>query len=220
LAKRIRTLPRRSLIRHVEHRDCATWDHGRRQLAIPLLGLDEVNQRRISGEAYDGLVEEFIAAAQQIFPGVLIQFEDFANHSAFRLLEHYRERACVFNDDIQGTAAVALAGLFSALRVTGEKLSDQTVLFLGAGEAATGIADLIISAMTAEGLSEAEARRRNWLFDSRGLVVGARNDLTEHKRPYAHDHAPVRDYPSAIRDLKPTAIIQGRIFKAGIRWDF
>jgi malate dehydrogenase (oxaloacetate-decarboxylating)(NADP+) len=166
-----------------------------------------MRERRISGEAYDALIEEFIAAAQETFPGVLVQFEDFANHSAFRLLHHYRERACVFNDDIQGTAAVALAGLFSALRVTGGKLADQTVLFLGAGEAATGIADLIVSAMTAEGLTEAQARQRNWLFDSRGLVVGSRNDLTEHKRPYAHDHAPIRDYPAAIRDLKPTAII-------------
>src|SRR5215469_2410567 len=166
-----------------------------------------LRQRRVTGEAYDGLIGEFIAAAQQIFPGVLIQFEDFANHSAFRLLEHYRERACVFNDDIQGTAAVALAGLFSALRVTGEKLAQQTILFLGAGEAATGIADLIVSAMRAEGLSEAEARKRNWLFDSRGLVVGSRNDLAEHKRSYAHDHAPVGDFTAAIRALKPTAII-------------
>jgi malate dehydrogenase (oxaloacetate-decarboxylating)(NADP+) len=138
---------------------------------------------------------------------VLIQFEDFANHSAFRLLHHYRERACVFNDDIQGTAAVALAGLFSALRLTGGKLSDQKVLFLGAGEAATGIADLIVSAMTAEGLSEQQARQRTWLFDSRGLVVGSRNDLAEHKRLYAHDHAPINDYAAAIRTLAPTAII-------------
>jgi malate dehydrogenase (oxaloacetate-decarboxylating)(NADP+) len=166
-----------------------------------------LRQRRISGEAYDALVDEFVTAAQETFPGVLVQFEDFANHSAFRLLHHYRERACVFNDDIQGTAAVALAGLFSALRVTGGKLSDQTVLFLGAGEAATGIADLIVSAMTAEGLTEAQARQRTWLFDSRGLVVGSRNDLVEHKRAYAHDHAPIADYATAIRTLKPTAII-------------
>jgi malate dehydrogenase (oxaloacetate-decarboxylating)(NADP+) len=166
-----------------------------------------MRQRRISGEAYDALVDEFITAAQATFPGVLIQFEDFANHSAFRLLHRYRERACVFNDDIQGTAAVALAGLFSALCVTKGKLSAQTVLFLGAGEAATGIADLIVSAMMAEGLSESEARKRNWLFDSRGLVVGARNDLAEHKRLYAHDHAPIGDYGAAIRALKPTAII-------------
>jgi malate dehydrogenase (oxaloacetate-decarboxylating)(NADP+) len=166
-----------------------------------------LRRKRLTGAAYDNLVDEFITAARKAFPGVLIQFEDFANHSAFRLLHKYRDRYCVFNDDIQGTAAVALAGLFSALRVTGGKLSEQTLLFLGAGEAATGIADLVVSAMMAEGLSEAEARRRNWLVDSRGLVVKNRASLTMHKLPYAHEHAPIGDFLSAIHALKPTAII-------------
>jgi malate dehydrogenase (oxaloacetate-decarboxylating)(NADP+) len=166
-----------------------------------------MRQRRLSGAAYDEFVDEFITAARETFPGVLIQFEDFANHSAFRLLHKYRDKVCVFNDDIQGTAAVALAGLFSALRVTGGKLTDQTVLFLGAGEAATGIADLVVSAMMAQGASEAEALRRTWLVDSRGLVVRSRSDLTEHKLRYAHDHAPVGDFLTAIRTLRPTAII-------------
>ena len=166
-----------------------------------------LRRKRLTGAAYDELVDEFITAARKVFPGVLIQFEDFANHSAFRLLHKYRDRYCVFNDDIQGTAAVALAGLFSALRTTGGKLSEQTLLFLGAGEAATGIADLVVSAMMAEGLSEAEARKRNWLVDSRGLVVKGRQGLTEHKLPYAHEHAPIGDFPSAIRALRPTAII-------------
>jgi malate dehydrogenase (oxaloacetate-decarboxylating)(NADP+) len=166
-----------------------------------------LRQKRLSGGAYDAFVDEFVNAARAAFPNVLIQFEDFANHSAFRLLHKYRDEINVFNDDIQGTAAVALAGLFSALRVSGEKLADQRVLFLGAGEAATGIADLIVSAMMAEGLSEADALRRNWLTDSRGLVVKNRAGLTEHKLRYAHDHTPVDDFLTAIRTLKPTAII-------------
>jgi malate dehydrogenase (oxaloacetate-decarboxylating)(NADP+) len=164
-------------------------------------------QHRLSGAAYDEFVDEFVTAARETFPGVVIQFEDFANHSAFRLLHKYRDRIPVFNDDIQGTAAVALAGLLSALRVTGSKLTDQTLLFLGAGEAATGIADLVVSAMVAEGASEAEALRRNWLVDSRGLVVRNRPGLTEHTLRYAHDHAPIGDFLGAIQSLKPTAII-------------
>jgi malate dehydrogenase (oxaloacetate-decarboxylating)(NADP+) len=166
-----------------------------------------LRQRRVRGAAYDELIDEFMTAAREVFPGVVIQFEDFANHNAFRLLEKYRDTACVFNDDIQGTAAVALAGIFSALRVTGGKLAEQTVLFFGAGEAAAGIADLTASAMMAQGLGEAAARGRCWLFDSRGLVVGSRTDLVEHKRPYAHEHAPVGHFLGAVRALKPTAII-------------
>jgi malate dehydrogenase (oxaloacetate-decarboxylating)(NADP+) len=166
-----------------------------------------LRQRRITGAAYDEFVDEFMTAARETFPGVLIQFEDFANHSAFRLLHKHRDEACVFNDDIQGTAAVALAGLFSALRATGGKLVDPRILFLGAGEAATGIADLVVSAMRAEGLPESEALRRNWLVDSRGLVVKGRANLSGHKLRYAHDQAPIDDFLAAIKTLKPTAII-------------
>jgi len=166
-----------------------------------------IRQKRLTGKAYDEFVDEFVTAAREVFPGVLIQFEDFANHSAFHLLHKYRDRIPVFNDDIQGTAAVALAGLFSALRVTGGKLKDQTILFLGAGEAATGIADLTVSAMMADGSSEAEARGRIWLVDSRGLVVKNRANLNAEKQRYAHPHAQVGDFLSAVKALKPTAII-------------
>jgi malate dehydrogenase (oxaloacetate-decarboxylating)(NADP+) len=166
-----------------------------------------LRQHRLRGPAYDEFVDEFISAASDVFPGVLIQFEDFANHCAFRLLRRFRDRVCVFNDDIQGTAAVALAGIFSALRVSRAKLTEQTLLFLGAGEAATGIADLVVSAMVAQGCPEVEARRRNWLVDSRGLVAKGRADLTEHKLTYAHEHQPITDFLTAVRTLKPTAII-------------
>ncbi len=173
---------------------------------------DDINyvglrQRRVTGAAYDDFIEEFMAATQEVFPGVLVQFEDFANHNAFRLLEKYRDRLCSFNDDIQGTAAVALAGLFSALRITGAPLSEQTILFLGAGEAATGIADLMVSAMIAQGLTREQALRRCWLVDSQGLVVKSRAKLAEHKLTYAHEHPPIGDFLSAIKTLKPTAII-------------
>jgi malate dehydrogenase (oxaloacetate-decarboxylating)(NADP+) len=166
-----------------------------------------LRQRRVTGAAYDELIEEFITATQEVFPGSVIQFEDFANHNAFRLLQKYRDRVCTFNDDIQGTAAVALAGLFSALRVTGAPLVEQKLLFLGAGEAAAGIADLVVSAMTAQGLPKEQALRACWLFDSQGLVVAGRPELAHHKRAYAHEHAHVTDFLSAIRSLRPTAII-------------
>jgi len=166
-----------------------------------------LRQRRLRGAAYDELVDEFVAAAQTVFPGVLIQFEDFANHNAFRLLGKYRDRVCTFNDDIQGTAAVVLAGIFSALRLTGGKLADQRILFFGAGEAATGIANLIAAAMSEQGLDAEEARKRCWLFDSHGLVVASRRDLAEHKLPFAHAHDSIADFPGAVRALRPSAIV-------------
>jgi malate dehydrogenase (oxaloacetate-decarboxylating)(NADP+) len=166
-----------------------------------------LHQSRVRGEEYDALVEEFVVAASKLFPGVVIQFEDFATDNAFRLLRKYRDRIPTFNDDIQGTAAVVLAGLLSALRITGGALGDQTLLFQGAGEAATGIADLAVEAMVAKGMDAAQARGRCWLFDSRGLVVKQRTDLAAHKQPYAHDHAPVGSLLDAVKALRPTTII-------------
>lgn len=166
-----------------------------------------LRQRRLRGQPYDDLVEEFMTAATALFPNLLIQLEDFANVNAFRLLRTYRNRVCTFDDDIQGTGAVALAGLCSALRITGGNLRDQLVLFLGAGEAGIGIADLIVTALKDDGLSEAQARRRCWFVDSKGLVVGSRTGLAEHKAAYAHEHEPLADLLSAVEALKPTAII-------------
>ena len=166
-----------------------------------------VRQRRLSREPYDDLVEEFIMAVKELYPHVLIQFEDFATHNALRLLNKYRGQVCTFNDDIQGTGAVGLAGLYSALRIVGGKLRDQKILFLGAGEAGIGIGNIISSALVADGLSEKEARNRCWFVDSKGLVVKSRSDLAEYKLPYTHDYEHLRDFLSAVKSLRPTVII-------------
>jgi malate dehydrogenase (oxaloacetate-decarboxylating)(NADP+) len=162
---------------------------------------------RIRGEEYDELLEEFILAVQQVFPETMIQFEDFANANAFKLLHKYRDQVCCFNDDIQGTASVTVSGLFSTLRITGSSLKEQKFLFMGAGEAGIGTGDLLVSALMEEGLSQAEARTHCWFFDSKGLVVKARTDLKGHKLDYAHDHECITDFLAAVESLKPTAII-------------
>lgn len=165
-------------------------------------------RKRLRGEAYDDLVDEFFDAVAEVFPKAVVQLEDFATRNAFRLLEKYRKGFCSFDDDIQGTAGVTLAGMYSTLRVTGDKLGEKPFLFLGAGEAGIGIGDLIVSALVHEGWDEAEARKRCWFFDSKGLVVQSRKrKLAPHKRPFAHDAEFTDDFLEAIERLKPGAII-------------
>jgi malate dehydrogenase (oxaloacetate-decarboxylating)(NADP+) len=166
-----------------------------------------LHERRLRGPEYDALIDEFIEAATKLFPRLLIQFEDFGNENAFRLLERYQERICTFNDDIQGTAAVALAGLYGALRITGETLRDQRVLLFGAGEAGIGIANLLVLALTEAGLPQNEARARCWFVDSKGLVVRSRNDLSSHKLVFAQEHEPLADAVAIIESVRPSVLI-------------
>ncbi len=166
-----------------------------------------IEQRRARGKEYEDFIEEFVQAVQARYPKCLLQFEDFGNHNAFALLERYRSRICSFNDDIQGTASVALAGLIAASRLQGVALAEQKLLFFGAGEAATGIGELFVAALRDAGLSEAAARAKCWYFDSKGLIVQSRGDLTPHKRRFAQDAEPLTDFLTAVRTLRPTALI-------------
>lgn len=162
---------------------------------------------RLRGPAYDAFLEEFIDAVQARFPRVCVQFEDFGNHNAFSLLERWRDRICCFNDDIQGTASVALAGLYSSTRLTNVPLRDMRILFLGAGEAGIGIGDLIVEALVEEGMPAEEARTHCWFVDSKGLVESTRTDLAAHKQRFAHQHRPVGSLLEAVEALAPHAII-------------
>src|SRR5208283_1617619 len=183
--------------------DCGT--NNEELLRDPLyLGL---RQTRPEIAELDEFVDEFVTAVQEEFPNCCIQFEDWAGVDAVRLLARYRDKVCCFNDDMQGTAAVALAGLLGALRISRGKLSEQTFLFLGAGSAGAGIADLLVQSMTAEGLSAEAARARIWFFDVNGLLETSRKDLADFQKPYAHSHAPTRDFVQAIETIKPNAII-------------
>jgi len=165
-------------------------------------------RKRAKGAEYDDFLNEFVLATQKVFPGSLIQFEDFGNHNAFDLLGKWRNRICCFNDDIQGTAAVALAGLIAASRESGVPLREQKIVFLGAGEAGTGIGELFVSALGEEGVSEAEARLRCWFVDSRGLLVKNRGDeMPKHKIPFAHDAEHVASLAAAVEKIRPTALI-------------
>jgi malate dehydrogenase (oxaloacetate-decarboxylating)(NADP+) len=155
----------------------------------------------------DAFVDEFVNAVEEVFPGCCIHFEDWKGTDAIRYLERYRSRILCFNDDIQGTASVALAGLTTALEIAGAKLSDQRVLFLGAGSAAIGIGDMLVSAMQAQGLSRDDARARVSMFDVHGLLEPSRKDLSPSQKVYAHKEPPSTDLHATIEALKPTILI-------------
>ena len=161
---------------------------------------------RLAGDAYLELVDEFMTAVRDKFPNILVQFEDFLTPNAYGLLNRYRDDYLCFNDDIQGTAAVSLAGVLASTRATGKNFKDLKIMFLGAGSAATGIGDLMERAFEAEGLSEAEAHLRLWFVDLEGLVVKDRTDLAPHNLPYAHDH-PSMGFMEALETLKPDVLI-------------
>jgi malate dehydrogenase (oxaloacetate-decarboxylating)(NADP+) len=158
-------------------------------------------------EEVDALVDEFVAAANQVFPGVCVHFEDWKGSDAIRLLARYRDEYLVYNDDIQGTASVTIAGLTTALQIKNENLAAQTVLFAGAGSAGIGIANMIVETMVDEGLSREDARKRVTLFDVNGLIERSRKDLNTSQAVYAHDLKPTRDLAKAVGDVGPTILI-------------
>uniref|UniRef100_A0A0D9YEU1 Malic enzyme n=1 Tax=Oryza glumipatula TaxID=40148 RepID=A0A0D9YEU1_9ORYZ len=169
-----------------------------------------LRQKRATGQEYSDLLDEFMAAIKQNYgQKVLVQFEDFANYNAFTLLEKYRANNLVFNDDIQGTAAVVLAGLIAAQKFVSGTLADHTFLFFGAGEAGTGIAELVALEISNQSKVPVEdARKKIWLLDSKGLIVSSRKDsLQPFKKRYAHEHEPVKDLLDAVKVIKPTALI-------------
>lgn len=163
-------------------------------------------QKRLEGEEYFSFVDEFIKTVQGRYPKVLVQFEDFLTPNAYALLQKYQDKILCFNDDIQGTASVALAGIFGSERITKIPYKELKIMFLGAGSAATGIADLMVLAFMEQGLSEDEARHQLWFVDIHGLVVKDRDNLMAHNLPYAHKHEQI-SFLEAIDDIKPHVLI-------------
>src|ERR1700677_1983388 len=183
--------------------DCGTNNES--LLRDPLyLGL---RQTRPDKAELDEFVDEFVTAVQEEFPDCCIQFEDWAGVDAIRLLARYRDKVCCFNDDMQGTAAVALAGLLGGMRLVGGKLSQQKFMFLGAGSAGIGIADLLTQVMASEGLSIEEARAQVWMFDVKGLLESSRKDMLDLQKPYARKHASAKCFVEGMESIKPIAII-------------
>ena len=166
-----------------------------------------MRKTRPSTEELYSFVDEFVQAVQEVFPKCCIHFEDWTGVDAVHLLQRYRDKYCVYNDDVQGTAGIVLTGMLNAAKIKGTKLSDEKYLFLGAGSAGIGLADLLCSAMVEEGLSLKKAQSRVYMFDINGLLEDTRKDLVDFQEPYAHKHAPTRDFVAAIESIKPTTII-------------
>jgi malate dehydrogenase (oxaloacetate-decarboxylating)(NADP+) len=162
--------------------------------------------RPATAELYS-FVDEFVEAVQEVFPKCCIHFEDWTGADAVHLLQRYRDKYCVYNDDVQGTAGITLAGMINATKIKGTKLKDEKYLFLGAGSAGIGLADLLCSALVAQGMSLKEAQSRVYMFDVNGLIESSRTDLLDFQKPYAHQHPPTRDFVAAIESIKPTTII-------------
>ena len=166
-----------------------------------------MRKARPSTEELYSFVDEFVEAVQEVFPKCCIHFEDWTGTDAVHLLQRYRDKYCVYNDDVQGTAGIVLTGMINAAKIKGAKLSNERYLFLGAGSAGIGLANLLCAAMVEEGLTLKQAQSRVHMFDVNGLLEDTRTDLVDFQKPYAHKHAPTRDFVAAIEDLKPTTII-------------
>ena len=166
-----------------------------------------LKKKRVSGAVFDDFVEAFVTAINEVFPKICIQWEDFAGKDAIRILEKYRNKISTFNDDMQGTAGVATAGIITASRFSGKSFIEQRILFLGAGAAAFGIADMLVHKFQKDGLDREEALRRIWMFDINGLLVKSRKDLADYQKQFAHDREPSDNFAESILKIKPTAII-------------
>ena len=166
-----------------------------------------MRKTRPSTQELFSFVDEFVEAVQEVFPKCCIHFEDWTGEDAVHLLQRYRDKYCVYNDDVQGTAGITLAGMINATKLKGTKLKDEKYLFLGAGSAGIGLADLLCSALVAQGVALNEAQARIHMFDINGLLESTRTDLVDFQKPYAHQHAPTRDFVAAIESIKPSTII-------------
>ena len=179
--------------------------NNRQYLHDPLyLGM---RKTRPSTEELYSFVDEFMEAVQEVFPKCCVHFEDWTGVDAVHLLERYRNKYCCYNDDVQGTAGITLAGMINAAKLKGAKLKDETYLFLGAGSAGIGLANLLCSALVQQGVTLKEAQSRVHMFDINGLLESTRTDLVDFQKPYAHKHASTRDFVAAIESIKPTTII-------------